>query len=178
MKILFIWDGAHRFPDQRLIAVARCVKRYSDAELYCISKQPVFFSKDFKVIDWQEAKGGIIQMFGSDISGRLDVGYMAFTDWARFWFLINNPGTLYLDTDIELLDEYPFKDSEKIVIPEGEIGVIYTPENGIGHRLKTVLLQRLQKKPGYKFLNKVGHRIPDGIKTTLTRKYYTYPGLN
>ncbi len=148
MKILFIWEGTKDLPKSRAEAIAETMNLYPEAEYYCITKMHHFFSDKFKVIPWMVVMEEMMLFFGFQTIPYEWNRYMCFSDWARFWYLGNNADTLYLDTDCRMLKRYDFANEWRILYPEGNICILYSPDNAKGERLLALLDEQARKHVG------------------------------
>ena len=146
MKILYIWDGEYqKLPDARHENIKTCLKFYPDAQYFCISKKPSFFSRDFKIIDWDQTVSEIETYFDF---GKLE-GIGNSSDWMRFWFLAHNPDTLYMDTDITLKKGFDFHEVGRLMFPEKDIYILYSGNEDHGSDIiEAMEAEPIQHKSG------------------------------
>lgn len=142
MNLLFIWAGdLEPLPAYRRAAVEATRAMYPDARALCISRWPEFLP-GFEVLPWD----AVVEEMAADLDvAEVPVtwrrGYMAFSDWARFWFLAKNPDTFYLDTDARPVAPIPLGGLEKFTLPYWEIFALYAPQNGAAANLLPILRQ-------------------------------------
>ncbi len=144
MKILFIWEGVRDLPENRAEAIASTMNLFPEAEFLCITKFHSFFSDRFQVISWDDLMEEMRLYFGFKSIPYCWLSYMAFSDWARFYYLGHHGGTLYLDTDTRMLQRFEF--GEKVVYPEREICLLYAPGNPENRQNLLRLLKNRAKK--------------------------------
>ncbi len=148
MKVLYIWDGRHTLPDNRKAAVKATLDIYPEAECICISQFPEFYSSRFTMLDWFDIKDKMKAFLGLSATPYAWNHYMAFSDWARFWFLGHNPGSLYLDTDAKMLKRYDFDREHKALYSENNICALYSPANAKGENFLDMIQKRAKKNIG------------------------------
>lgn len=142
MKILYIWDGRDSLPESRREAVHATLDLYPDAEYSCITRNKHFISDRFQIIPWDEILFQMLNHFGLRGVPYRWLDPVAFSDWARFWFLGLCGDTLYLDTDCRMLKRYDF--GGEAVQSLGNICLLYTPK--LPDRGKILRLQEERAK--------------------------------
>jgi hypothetical protein len=172
MNILYIWEGRKPLPADRAENIKVALERYPDAHFKCITRLDSFFSSDFEVISWEQTKSDITGYYFLDDAGGRLISYMTFSDWARFHHLMKNPDTLYMDTDVKLLEPYPFHEQERLVKPKHEICLIYAPKNGVAVEIAPTLKERLRRQPSYILLWDIDKNLPPGSFTEISRDHF------
>jgi len=169
MKILYIWDGLREpLPKDREECISATRAIYPNAKYACITKLN-FFLEGFEVISWDDVLHQMVKDFNLSEVPRSWNRFMEFSDWARFWYLANNPNTMYSDTDCQMLKYFDFEKQIKFIYPKKEIFLLYSPQSGMGKNSMELLKYTLSKNitglllPIYTRLDKVpwATKIPD-----------------
>jgi hypothetical protein len=162
MEILYIWNGKNELSQQRKDCMERVHNLYPECTFTCLTNSsplPFLFP-----VPWDKSLREVATFFSiSEIPKQWD-NFMAFSDWYRFYYLINHPDTLYLDTDCKLNVRYDFESKGNLIYPENEIFLLYAPSNGIFAKMK-LLLER------YALLKCYGTLL--GIRAYLQGKDFT-----
>lgn len=153
MKILYVWDGRRELPPQRNACVSAALSLYPDAEFACITMSSSFYSAAIKVIPWDMVKAQLSAFLGVPKDAYAWHDPMCFSDWARFWFLANNPDTLYLDTDCRMKARFDFRDRPM----HAGIFLLYTHAGSDGSALMRMLKARAGKR--INVLNDFGDKL-------------------
>lgn len=162
MNLLFIWDGAKDLPAERLENINACLTLYPDTTYYCITRLPFFCSDKINIISWDKYEQEISDHFKYP---KTFPNLFIFTEWARFWFLANNPNTLYIDTDVKLLQYYDYESSDKYIHTDFDINLLYSPKQGMPN-----LITNMEKNKTYCRLRL--RDFIDGYKNPQSRDYY------
>jgi hypothetical protein len=145
LKVLYIWFGENPLPIERQNAIAETMAIYPNAEYICITKQKTFIDPKFKCIDPQEIIEQMLTYFGLvEIPERWKT-YLIFSEWARYFYIAQNPGTLYLDTDCRMLKQYDFENEKKVLNPHNEIYLIYSTQSGIAKEILPIMKEQVKK---------------------------------
>jgi hypothetical protein len=139
MKILYVWDGKRDLPQARKACVHSTACLYPDAEIFCITKASEFLG--YRVISWDRLKAQMAAFLGVPKDTYAWNDPMTFADWARFYFLAMNPGTLYLDTDCRMKQRYDFQRPT-----QAGVFLLYVPPLFNGLPLLAKLKERAQKR--------------------------------
>lgn len=145
MKILWIWFGENALPIERKNAIAETMLVYPDAEYVCITKQKAFLDPKIKCIDPQVVIDQMKVYFELKETPEVWKEYLIFSEWARYFYIANNPDTLYLDTDCRMLKQFDFNKAEKVLNPSLDIFLLYSPQNGIGKEILPILKEQAKK---------------------------------
>ena len=172
MNVLYIWEGCRPLPEERKQNIRLALDRYPQAKFFCITREKEFFDPRFNIVSWDETLRNIEDFFGvrDDIS-KFD-NYINFSDWARFYFLVNNPDTLYMDTDVTLAKEYDFENEEKFLKPIREICLLYAPKNGAAENMIPILRKKLERRATYRILMNIGRRMNGNWYSDISRDYF------
>lgn len=127
MKVLFIWEGREQLPQFRIDAIKKTVSLYPDADFYWVTNGAVPFP-NMKRIEWNDQLEKMQKFYGIDHCPDRWRDWMIFSDWFRFFFLITNPNTLYLDTDCGLVEPFDFESQKVLIYPFEEICLMYNPK--------------------------------------------------
>lgn len=169
MKILYIWHGERHLPESRAQAIAATMNLYPDAEYFCITTLGHFFSDAFKVISWDYVMDCMLRSFDFQERPYRWNEYMCFSDWARFWYLGNHGDTLYLDTDAQMLKRYEFG-GDKVIYPEREICLLYSPASEARIKLLDLLEQRAGQHVN--LLIDFAGKLNPAWSTTISREFF------
>jgi hypothetical protein len=177
MKLLYIWDGGKEVPAQRRAAVRSVVEKYPMAERWAITQDREFFGPGYRVLPWAQAVDGIQEYFGRpDDGGALSAGYQHLSDWARFCFLLQNPGTLYLDTDITLPEQFDFEAEPRAMTGAGLVCLLWAPSNRAFGGFEPLLRGRFFRN--YGLLYKVPRKLDGPWLGKLDAKHFRFPEMN
>ena len=144
-QILWIWFGENSVPIERQNAIAETMLVYPDAEYVCITKQKSFLDPKIKCIDPQVITDQMVTYFELKETPEVWKEYLIFSDWVRYFYIANNPDTLYLDTDCRALKTFDFSKVEKVLNPKFDIFLLYSPANGIGKEILPILKEQSKK---------------------------------
>jgi hypothetical protein len=137
IDILYIWNGKNELPDNRIICIENTHNVYPDCTYHCLTnKTPLPF---LEPISWDDEMLKVASFFAIDNIPKQWEDFMTFSDWYRFYHLINHPNTLYLDTDCKINKMYDFESRGKLIYPQNEIFLLYSPINGSFAKIKPLL---------------------------------------
>lgn len=145
MNILHIWEGKNEMEKERVDAIAKTHVLYPDSKFLFMTKGTSIF--DYQIIlNWEKEKRKMLKFYGLSSLPKEWESYMPFSDWFRFYFLINNPGTLFLDTDCWMNNRFDFENQDRIINPENEICLLYAPKNNSFLGMKKILDRHIELK--------------------------------
>lgn len=144
MTILFIWLGiTGEFDLWRKMCIFRAKKLYPEAKVKIISSSKKLF--DFDIIDAHEIKEKLKE---NNWFCKFE-DYILFSDYARFYWLMNYKNTLYLDTDTWCKRRYEY--TNKV----GNLGIEAIWNGNSTNFIKNVFNQRVNNRDPLIRLNKI-----------------------
>lgn len=145
MNILHIWKGDREISRDRISTIEQVHELYPDANFLLLTNGNPLLPYQ-KIINWEEEKERMIKFYNLSFFPTQWNEYMAFSDWYRFYYLINNPNTLFLDTDCRMLKHFDFEKEDKIIYTYNEICLLYSPSNNSFGNLKKILDRYIELK--------------------------------
>jgi hypothetical protein len=153
MNLLFVWDGKREIPQDRKACVQSALSLYPDAKAFCITKQSEFMG--MTVVPWENAKGQMAAFLRIPKDTYAWNDPMTFADWARFWFLAQNPNTLYLDTDCRMKARYDFETHGR----DTHAGIFLLYANAANEGLSILRMLRERAEQRVNLLNDFGEKL-------------------
>lgn len=145
MKILYIWNGKDKLNGMRNNCIEETRALYPDADYYCVTEDNEIMPFA-KKISWSKEKNKLKKFYGLKTFPKQWKNFITFSDWYRFYFLINNPNTLFLDTDCKMVKYFDFENEEKVIYAEQEICLLYAPKNNSFNAMKLTLERHIELK--------------------------------
>lgn len=141
-KVLYIWDGLKPMEPLRIGCIDSFVKYYPDVELVLLTRDTETYKDKFTCIDWMDGFQSVVKYFG--LSGSQPTDPYSFGDVYRWFWLMENIGCAYIDTDMSFKGKISL---HKTKITANSMGFLYNPSEKMSEKIVIMLKKFFQQKP-------------------------------